>query len=163
MSKKKEKEKEEGGEGEAEGAASPWRMPRMLAVVNSLATGGVGFLVVSSAGAEPAETTPIDESIPPTPVPLDPFVVNLNEPKSSRYLKATIEVEVHGEELVVLVEQKKRAIRADLLRYLPGLTGLATTGQAKKLKICDQLMARFEEQPVADPLAGRYLTELVVQ
>lgn len=163
MSKDKDKDKKEGADGEAEEAPSPSKLPMMLALVNILATGGVGFLVFSSAGPQPAETTPIDESIPPTPVPLDPFVVNLNEPKSSRYLKATIEVEVHGEERVALVEQKKRAIRADLLRYLSGLTVEDTTGEEKKLKIRDELIARVEKQTGADTLAGLYLTEFVVQ
>lgn len=163
MSKEKDKDKKDGADGEAEGAPSPSKLPMLLALVNILATGAVGFLVFSSAGSQAADSEPIDESVPPTPVPLDPFVVNLNEPKSSRYLKATIEVEVHGEERVALIEQKKRAIRADLLRYLSGLTVDDTTGEEKKLKIRDELIARVEKQTGADTLAGLYLTEFVVQ
>ena len=117
----------------------------------------------SSAGPAPEEPEVIDPSIPPTAVPLDPFVVNLNEPKSSRYLKATIEVEVHGEERVALIETKKRAIRADLLRYLSGLKVEDTTGEEKKLKIRDELIARVEKQTGANTLAGLYLTEFVIQ
>jgi len=163
MSKDKDKDKKD-GDAEAEGPPSPSKLPMLLALVNILATGAVGFLVFSSAGAQSApEKEAIDPSIPPTPVPLDPFVVNLNEPKSSRYLKATIEVEVHGEERVALVEQKKRAIRADLLRYLSGLTVEDTTGEEKKLKIRDELIARVEKQTGADTLAGLYLTEFVIQ
>ena len=163
MSKEKDKEKKDGADGGAEGAPSPSKLPMLLALVNILATGAVGFLVFSSAGSQAADSEPIDESVPPTPVPLDPFVVNLNEPKSSRYLKATIEVEVHGEERVALIEQKKRAIRADLLRYLSGLTVADTTGEEKKLKIRDELIARVEKQTGADTLAGLYLTEFVIQ
>jgi len=163
MSKDKDKDKD-GADGEAEGPPSPSKLPMLLALVNILATGAVGFLVFSSPGSQAtAEKEAIDPSIPPTPVPLAPFVVNLNEPKSSRYLKATIEVEVHGEERVALVEQKKRAIRADLLRYLSGLTVEDTTGEEKKLKIRDELIARVEKQTGADTLAGLYLTEFVIQ
>ena len=135
----------------------------VLSLVNILVTGAVGYLVFSNAGPAPEETEVIDPSLPPTAVPLDPFVVNLNEPKSSRYLKATIEVEVHGEERVALLESKKRAIRADLLRYLSGLTVEDTTGEEKKLKIRDELIARVEKQTGANTLAGLYLTEFVIQ
>ena len=135
----------------------------LLSLVNILVTGAVGYLVFSNAGPAPEETEVIDPSLPPTAVPLDPFVVNLNEPKSSRYLKATIEVEVHGEERVALLESKKRAIRADLLRYLSGLTVDDTTGEEKKLKIRDELIARVEKQTGANTLAGLYLTEFVIQ
>ncbi len=160
----KDKDKDKGAkEGDELEAPKPSKLPMLLALVNILATGAVGYLVFSSAGPAPEEPEVIDPSIPPTAVPLDPFVVNLNEPKSSRYLKATIEVEVHGEERVALIETKKRAIRADLLRYLSGLKVEDTTGEEKKLKIRDELIARVEKQTGANTLAGLYLTEFVIQ
>jgi len=161
MSKDKDKDKKEDGEQNAAPKAS--KLPMLLALVNILVTGAVGYLVFSSAGPQMEEQEAIDPSIPPTAVTLDPFVVNLNEPKSSRYLKATIEVEVHGEERVAKLEQKKRAIRADLLRYLSGLKVEDTSGEEKKLKIRDELVARVEKQTGADTLAGLYLTEFVIQ
>ena len=161
MSKDKDKDKKEDGEQPAAPKAS--KLPMLMSLVNILVTGAVGYLVFSNAGPAPDEPEVIDPSIPPTAVPLDPFVVNLNEPKSSRYLKATIEVEVHGEERVALLEQKKRAIRADLLRYLSGLTVEDTTGEEKKLKIRDEIIARVEKQTGPNTLAGLYLTEFVIQ
>ena len=161
MSKDKDKDKKEDGEQPAAPKAS--KLPMLMSLVNILVTGAVGYLVFSNAGPAPDEPEVIDPSIPPTSVPLDPFVVNLNEPKSSRYLKATIEVEVHGEERVALLEQKKRAIRADLLRYLSGLTVEDTTGEEKKLKIRDEIIARVEKQTGPNTLAGLYLTEFVIQ
>lgn len=157
------KDKKEAADEDLDDAPKASKLPMLLALVNILVTGAVGFLVFTSAGPQVEEKEAIDPSIPPTAVPLDPFVVNLNEPKSSRYLKATIEVEVHGEERVALIEQKKRAIRADLLRYLSGLKVEDTTGEEKKLKIRDELIARVEKQTGADTLAGLYLTEFVIQ
>jgi flagellar FliL protein len=162
MSKDKDKDKD-AKDGEEADVPKPSKLPMLLSLVNILVTGAVGFLVFSSAGPQPVEKEVIDPSIPPVAVPLDPFVVNLNEPKSSRYLKATIEVEVHGEERVALIETKKRAIRADLLRYLSGLKVDDTTGEEKKLKIRDELIARVEKQTGANTLAGLYLTEFVIQ
>ncbi len=159
----KDKDKDKNDELDELDAPKASKLPMLLALVNILATGAVGYLVFSSAGPQPEQQEAIDPSIPPTAVPLDPFVVNLNEPKSSRYLKATIEVEVHGEERIALIEQKKRAIRADVLRYLSGLKVEDTTGEEKKLKIRDELVARVEKQTGANTLAGLYLTEFVIQ
>lgn len=141
----------------------PSKMPMILALVNLLATGGVGFLVFSSGGGGAEAADPIDPGVPPIAIPLEPFVVNLNEPTSSRYLKATLEVEVHGEKRQEAFEIKKRAIRSDVLRYLSGLDIDRTVGEDNKLKIHDELVARVEAIVGEDALAGLYLTEFVVQ
>ncbi len=159
----KDKDKGKDKEGAEDDAPKPSKLPALIGLVNLLLTGAVGFLVFTSAGAAAEEVEPIDPSIPPIAVPLDPFVVNLNEPTSSRYLKATIEVEVHGEERVKSLETKKRAIRSDLLRYLSGLNIERTVGEENKMKIHDELVERVEKQVGEGTLAGLYLTEFVVQ
>lgn len=157
-----DKDKDKGAEEEAE-APKPSKLPMILAMVNLLATGGVGFLVFSSAGATAEEPELIDPSVPPIALPLEPFVVNLNEPTSSRYLKATLEIEVHGEKRQETFELKKRAIRSELLRYLSGLQIDQTVGEDNKLKIRDELKERIETHMGKDTLAGIYMTEFVVQ
>ena len=73
MSKDKDKDKD-AKDGEELDAPKPSKLPMLLALVNILATGAVGYLVFSSAGPAPEEPEVIDPSIPPTAVPLDPFV-----------------------------------------------------------------------------------------
>ena len=164
MSKAKAKGSDSDSEDNDELALSkPSKMPMMLALVNLLATGGVGFLVFSSAGAGAEAADPVDPDVPPIVIPLEPFVVNLNEPTSSRYLKATLEIEVHGEKRQETFEIKKRAIRSDVLRYLSGLAIDKTVGEENKVTIRDELTARVEAIMGEDSLAGLYLTEFVVQ
>ncbi len=44
MSKDKDKDKKDGADGEEDGPPSPSKLPMLLALVNILATGAVGFL-----------------------------------------------------------------------------------------------------------------------
>ena len=141
----------------------PSKLPVLLSLVNILVTGGVGALVFTTAGAGAAEEDIVDESVPPIPVEMQPFVVNLNEPESSRYLKVKIEIEVHGEERKAAFENKQRAIRSELLRYLSNLKVDDTMGEDKKKVINEALLSRVEEHLGKDTIAGLYLTEFVVQ
>jgi len=144
-------------------APKPSKLPVLLGLVNVLLTAGVGALVFTSAGSGAAEEEPVDLSVPPIPVEMQPFVVNLNEAQSSRYLKVKIEVEVHGEERKAAFESKQRAIRSELLRYLSNLKVEDTMGEDKKKSINDALVARVEDHLGKDTIAGLYLTEFVVQ
>lgn len=159
--KDKGKGKDDGKDGEAE--AKPSKLPMLLALVNLLATGAVGFLVFSAPAAGGPTSEPIDPEVPPIAISLEPFIVNLNEPTSSRYLKTTLEVEVHGEKRQLAFEAKKLAIRSDLLRYLSGLKLDQTLGEDAKMKIHDDLSARLVEILGEDVVAELYLTDFVVQ
>lgn len=157
--KDKDKDKEE-----ADGQApKPSKLPVLLSLVNILATGGVAALVFTTAGPGSADEEVVDQSVPPIPVEMQPFVVNLNEPQSSRYLKVKIELEVHGEERKAAFEAKQRAIRSELLRYLSNLTVADTMGEDKKEAINAALIARVEDHLGKETIAGLYLTEFVVQ
>jgi flagellar FliL protein len=79
-------------------------------------------------------------------VPLDPFVVNLNEPGSNRYLKASVEVEVTDTPAAEDLKMHKRAVRDDLLRYLSSLKVDDTLGEANKAKMEQQMLARIDKQ-----------------
>ena len=150
------------GKGEPDDEPKPSKLPMLLSLVNLLATGAVGFLVFSAAGAgaEDAEEEPTG---PPIVIQMDPFVVNLNEPTSRRYLKTTIEIEVKGEERQLAFEEKKRAIRSEILRYLSGLEIAQTVGEESKVKINDEIMTRFVKHLGEESVEGLYLTEFVVQ
>lgn len=163
MSDAKGKDKDKAKDEDDGMAPKPSKLPVLLAFVNILATGGVGALVFTSAGSGSADEEVIDPSVPPIPVEMQPFVVNLNEPQSSRYLKVKIEVEVHGEERKAAFEAKQRAIRSELLRYLSNLTVDDTMGEDKKEAINAALIARVEDHLGKETIAGLYLTEFVVQ
>src|SRR5580692_8477926 len=71
-----------------------------LLVLNLGVSGFATFKLATAAEeapARPAEPPPHEISGPV--VPLDPFVVNLDEPGTSRYLKVTIQLEVETPEV----------------------------------------------------------------
>ncbi|HKA91051.1 MAG TPA: flagellar basal body-associated FliL family protein [Haliangiales bacterium] len=135
----------------------------LLVALNLGATGFVAYkslkpahVVVEAAPAAPKEETGVV-------VALDPFVVNLNEPGSSRYLKATFEVEVSGKPAADELERQKRGVRDDVLRYLSGLTVADTAGEANKAKIQESVSGRIDKQLGGGKVKRLFFTEFVVQ
>jgi flagellar FliL protein len=150
----KEEAKAEGGKG---GGGSPLTLVAL--VVGVLNLGGTGFVAFKILKAPPAAAAAAEEGgeggehgkkeekmVELPAVPLDPFVVNLNEPGSSRYLKATVEVEVTDNPAAEELKVRKRAVRDDLLRYLSSLKVDDTLGEANKTKMEEQMLARIDKQ-----------------
>jgi flagellar basal body-associated protein FliL len=135
----------------------------ILIVLNLGGTGFVAFKVLKPQHVvvEPAPPAPKDEG--GIVAPLEPFVVNLNETGSSRYLKASFEVEVAGKPAAEELEHQKRAVRDDILRYLSGLTVQDTQGEANKAKIQEAVIARIEKQLGNAKVKRLFFTEFVVQ
>src|SRR5262245_58758747 len=76
--------------------------PLILGIVNLLVTGLIEFKVMTAQPAAEAEPSHEGHGAEPTSdvtgpvVALDPFVVNLDEPGTPRYLKMTLELELYG-------------------------------------------------------------------
>jgi flagellar FliL protein len=96
-------------------------------------------------------------------VPLDAFVVNLNEPGSSRYLKATFEIELPGKAAVDELEHQKRGVRDEILRYLSGLTIEDTQGEPAKTKIQENITTRVNKVLGKAKVTRVFFTEFVIQ
>lgn len=154
-------------------AAGPSKLPMILLgamVVGNL--GGTAVIALRLLSTPPAKAEAAShegkkakaEEGPGPVVSVDTFVVNLNEPGSSRYLKTTFELEVENAIVQKEVEEHRRALRDDVLRYLSNLTVKETMGEAAKAKIKEDLLSR------ADKLVGSehkvknlFFTEFVVQ
>jgi flagellar FliL protein len=136
-----------------------------LLVVNLAGTGFVAMKVLGQH-APPAQTAaheenPVDKQGPV--VPIDPFVVNLNETGNSRYLKAAFELEMTGEDAVAALNHAKRPVRDDLLRYLSSLSVADTLGETGKAKIQEQILARVDKHLGGGRVRKLFFTEFVVQ
>jgi len=99
---------------------------------------------VADAAPAPATERPRREVFGPL-VMLDPFVVNLNEPGSPRYLKIQLQVELLDGAAVKTFEKSKTLVRDDLLSYLSGLTMAETLGAENKNHIRGELESRVGE------------------
>ena len=139
-----------------------------LLVLNLLATGFVAFkvLTVEPAAAATGEhhaavELPTSEVTGPV-IALDPFVVNLDEPGTSRYLKITLELEVmpHGEEAIT---KSKQLVRDMILSHLSGLHLKDTLGSEAKDHIRTDVMAKLEKMLGANKIRRLFFSEFVVQ
>ena len=144
----------------------PSKTPLFVGIVNVAMSGFLIFNVVR--GTKPAAAAVVekaeDHNLPCPTVAFDPLVINLNEPGSNRYLKASFEIEVSDEKAVELMTLRKRIVRDEVLRYLSGLGIADTLGEANKTKIKDQLIARADQAlGKKGTVRGVYFTEFVVQ
>ena len=109
----------EGAEGVEEKSGS--RLPILIvAVVVALAVGGGGaylLLPTPDAEAKPKEKATVGKI-----VPVESFIVNLNEAKSTRYLKVTISVMLTDESLEETARLRMDLLRDGVLTYLSGLS-----------------------------------------
>lgn len=139
-----------------------------LLVLNLAISGFVAFKVLTAHPAEAAtghhkkEDAGEGAEVTGPVVALDPFVVNLDEPGTSRYLKVTFEVEVpaKGEEVI---NKSKQLIRDTILGYLSGLHVKDTLGAEAKDKIRTDLMAKLTKLLGAEKIKRMFFVDFVVQ
>jgi flagellar FliL protein len=138
-----------------------------LLVLNIAATGFVTFKIVTTP---PAAAATAHEAPPPPPtaevtgpvVALDPFVVNLDEPGTARYLKVTLQLELLHDAEASLTKSKE-LVRDAILGYLSGLHVKDTLGAEAKDKIRGELMAKLEKLIGPNKVRRMFFQEFVVQ
>lgn len=91
------------------------------------------------------------------------IVVNLNEPEGTRYLKATIAIQLADRSLETVVEQLKPVIKDAFIRDLSELNFRQTMGSKNKGVIKRRLLKRFNESLGSEGGIEVLFTEFVVQ
>ncbi len=110
----------------------------VLAIVNMIAIGGIGFMVLQGKKKEAAEPkiehvikgeheAQAEEAQQERPVvgkilPLETFIINLSGSKGRRIAKVSIELELVGENIHVEIEQRKAQVRDIIIILLSGKT-----------------------------------------
>jgi flagellar FliL protein len=145
-------------------AAKPSIAVMGLLVFNLAATGFVVFKLLTAHPAEAAAAAHAPEApeVAGPIVPLDPFVVNLDETGTSRYLKCTIQLQLapKAEELLA---KSKEVVRDAVLSYLSGLHLKDTLGAEAKDKIRTDLLARIGKLLGPDKIRRMFFQDFVVQ
>jgi flagellar FliL protein len=96
-------------------------------------------------------------------VVVEDFIVNLNEPRSTRYLKVKFTLEL-GEAAVDLLAERKDVCRDAVLTYLSGLTVDDVRGSETKAALREELVSRINEAlGVEGGVKNVMFTEFVVQ
>jgi len=95
--------------------------------------------------------------------PLDTFTVNLKSDSGRRYLKATISLELSGEELSLELDAKAPVIRDRVIRILTSKTLEEISSKKGKQKVSDQIMDTLNAIISDGNIQGIYFTEFVIQ
>jgi flagellar FliL protein len=94
---------------------------------------------------------------------LDPFVVNLNEPRGNRYLKTTIQLEMENESLQSELERRQAQMRDIILALLTSKTTDELKALEGKFRLREELLSRLNALLVNGSIRRVYFTEFVIQ
>ena len=153
----------------AEPAAAGGKPPKIILALLVLNLGASGFTTFKMVTAEAASGAPHEAAPPPptevvgTVVPLDPFVVNLDEPGQSRYLKVTLHLELTKPEYEGQLTASKQLLRDVILSHLSGLHHADTLGAAAKDKLRTELLEKIEKLIGKEKVRRVFFGEFVVQ
>jgi flagellar FliL protein len=95
--------------------------------------------------------------------PLDTFTVNLKSDSGRRYLKATLSLELSGEEVSLEMDAKAPVIRDRVIRILTSKTLEEISSKKGKKKVSDQIMNTLNSIISDGTVQGIYFTEFVIQ
>lgn len=94
---------------------------------------------------------------------LEPFVVNLDQAETPRFLKVGIDLEVVGADAGAKVKAKTARVRDTILGYLSGLTPEQTKGPLGKSEMRYGIKTKVNEALGEDLVRRVYFTQFIVQ
>ena len=149
-------------------SAKPNKIVLALLVLNLGASGFTTFKVVTAEpppapSHEHREPEPIGPEVAGPVVALDPFVVNLDEPGTSRYVKVTLQLELANAEAEHPLEKSKQLIRDMILSHLSGLKLADCLGTTAKDKLRVDLTKMLESVLGPGKVRRMFFQEFVVQ
>jgi len=136
--------------------------------LNLGASGFTTFKVVTAPPAAAADA-PHEKKPPPSTeivgpvVPLDPFVVNLDEPGTARYLKISLQIELLDEKAGEAIVKSKQLIRDTILSHLSGLKLSDTLGATAKDKLRSEITKKLESILGPNKVRRIFFGDFVVQ
>lgn len=143
--------------------------PKVMVALLVINLGATGFTTFKVATAQPASPPPATSaSITTTEVvgpviAMDPFVVNLDEPGQSRYLKLKVEFELISADVEAPITKSKHLIRDTILTQLSALKLADTLGSAAKEKLRGEMMTKLESILGPNKVRRVFFQEFVVQ
>jgi flagellar FliL protein len=96
-------------------------------------------------------------------MPLEPFLVNLADQETRRYLKIKVELEVDQENSVKELEKFLSPIRDALILLLSSKTFAEISSVEGKHQLKQDIMRKLAAVPGGDRVKGVYFTEFVAQ
>ena len=136
----------------------------IAAVVVLAGGGGAAFFMMSGGDAAAASGAEDSSDKMGKLVPIKSFIVNLNETKSTRYLKLTFAAELGRESAESVLKERKAVVRDRVLTYLSGLGVADVRGSEPKEVVREGIVDRMNEAlKMEDGIRTVLFTEFVVQ
>jgi len=167
VAKKKEEAVEEGAE-----VKKSKKGLLIIIIIAVLVLGGGGFgaywFLLRTPPPTAAELAEIEAAKKPEPVilpvfALKPFVVNLADKKSRRYLKVTMKLELSNEELLEEVDKRRAQLRDVVLTLLSSKTAAEISTLEGKFLLRQDIIKRVNVNLVTGKVTKVYWEEFVVQ
>lgn len=151
---------------EPSAAAKPSKAMLGLMLLNLAGTGFVAFKLLTAhpaaAAAAPEHAAKATAEVAGPIVALEPFVVNLDEPGTSRYLKVTLQLELAPKAEEALAKSKE-LVRDTILSHLSGLHIKDTLGAEAKDRLRTDLVAKLTKLIGPDKIRRMFFQDFVVQ
>jgi flagellar FliL protein len=96
-------------------------------------------------------------------MPLEPFLVNLADKESRRYLKLKVELEVNNEETAKELEKSMPRIRDALILLLSSKTYLDLASYQGKQQLKQEIKQKVTALPGGSKISDVFFTEFVAQ
>ena len=93
----------------------------------------------------------------------EPFLVNLNEPKGNRYLKAMVQLELANENIKAELERRQAQMRDVILQLLSSKSTQDLQAADGKFRLREELLSRINALLVNGAITRVYFTEFVIQ
>ena len=144
----------------------------IIIIIAVLVLGGGGFgaywFLLRTPPPTAEELAEIEAAKKPEPVilpvfALKPFVVNLADKKSRRYLKVTMKLELSNEELKDEVEKRRAQLRDVVLTLLSSKTAAEISTLEGKFLLRQDIIKRVNVNLVTGKVTKVYWEEFVVQ
>jgi flagellar FliL protein len=153
-----------GGEGGQKKKGSKLLLIIIAVVVLAAAGGGTFFFLTKKSGDQKTEEKKKeDKPIETVNFGLDPFVVNLNDPTGSRFLKVTIQIELANAKLLELAKAKTPQMRDAIITLLTSKSSETLIAPEGKLQLKDEITIRLNQVMGEGNVKNVFLTEFVMQ
>jgi len=154
----------------------PWIAVVVVALLCNAAWGAVFFMAKPTPAAEQAVAEAPEEGEDGEPgkpgvkgdepgplVGLDPFVVNLNDPVNTRYLRIGISLEVGSESERDAVAKRLVPLRDEFIRHLSSQEPAQLLSRNDKDKLREALLAKAQSIVPHKSVRQLYFTEFMMQ
>ncbi len=166
----KKKDNEEVGEGSEVKKSKKGLLIIIIIVVLLLGGGGFGayWFLLRAPAPTAEELAQIEAAKKPNPeilpvFALKPFVVNLADKKSRRYLKVTMKLELSNEDLLEEVDKRRAQLRDVVLTLLSSKTADEISTMEGKFLLRQDIIKRVNVNLVSGKVTKVYWEEFVVQ